>query len=63
MAVVPECKHDMFVSYAHIDDTPIVEESGWVSTIVDQLQQLLTRLLDSLPQCSPRRDSLVSVPA
>jgi hypothetical protein len=41
MAFVPGYKHDIFVSYAHVDDVPIVEGRGWVSTFVDQLRRFL----------------------
>jgi hypothetical protein len=41
MAFVPGYEHDIFVSYAHRDDEPVVEGRGWVSTFVDQLTQLL----------------------
>src|ERR1039458_2506488 len=45
MAFVPGYKHDIFVSYAQIDDTPIVEGRGWVSTFVERLQRFLAMRL------------------
>jgi nucleotide-binding universal stress UspA family protein len=45
MAFVPGYKHDIFVSYAHVDDVPIVEGRGWVSTFVDQLRRSLAMRL------------------
>jgi hypothetical protein len=45
MAFVPGYKHDIFVSYAHVDDVPIVEGPGWVSTFVDRLQRFLAMRL------------------
>ena len=45
MAFVPGYKHDIFVSYSHIDDIPIVEGRGWVATFVGQLQRLLAMRL------------------
>src|SRR5262249_36955171 len=42
MAFLAGYKHDIFVSYAHIDDLPIIAKSrGWVSTVVGDLQDLL----------------------
>ncbi len=35
MAYVPDCNHDVFVSYAHLDNQG---ESAWVSTLVQRLQ-------------------------
>ncbi len=46
MAFVPDYKHDIFVSYAHVDDLafPGVEK-GWVSTLVETLEILLAQKL------------------
>jgi hypothetical protein len=45
MAFVHSYDHDIFVSYAHVDDVPLVEGSGWVSTFVDRLRRLLAMRL------------------
>jgi hypothetical protein len=45
MAFVPGFEHDIFVSYARIDDVPIVEGRGWVSTFVYHLKALLAQRL------------------
>lgn len=45
MAFIPGYEHDVFVSYAHVDDQPFIEggaglgrSSGWVSTLVRHLK-------------------------
>ncbi len=41
---MPSNGHDIFVSYAHVDDDPMPGiESGWVSTFVDGLRKNLAR--------------------
>lgn len=45
MAFVPGYDHDIFVSYAHVDDVPLVDGGGWVSTFVQQLRRLLAMRL------------------
>lgn len=46
MAFVPGYEHDLFVSYAHVDDAPVLgAERGWVSTLVTTLQGLLAQQL------------------
>lgn len=51
MAFVPGCEHDIFVSYAHVDDMPFPgTEKGWVTTLVETLRILLAQKLG-------RRDS------
>jgi hypothetical protein len=49
MAVyVPDFKHDIFVSYAHVDDEPAEkgqEDTRWVTTLVYRLQVLLGKRL------------------
>ncbi|HEX5869125.1 MAG TPA: toll/interleukin-1 receptor domain-containing protein, partial [Longimicrobium sp.] len=43
-------KYDVFISYAHVDDAPLVKgEPGWVTTLVTTLRMLLAQKL-------PRRD-------
>jgi hypothetical protein len=38
MAYVPGCEHDVFVSYAHIDNEPItIGQRGWVDALADRL--------------------------
>jgi hypothetical protein len=46
MAFVPGCRHDVFVSYAHVDDKILPgAQSGWVCTLVDALSILLAEQL------------------
>ncbi len=46
MAFVPDYKHDIFVSYAHVDDLPFPGvDKGWVSTLVETLEILLAQKL------------------
>lgn len=41
-AYVPNCNHDVFVSYAHVNNKPLGEKKeGWVTTFVAQLRNLL----------------------
>jgi hypothetical protein len=44
MAYVPTYEHDIFVSYAHVDDEPIGgAEEGWVTCLVNNLDSLLAQ--------------------
>jgi hypothetical protein len=44
MAYANGYRHDIFVSYAHVDDKPLPGAStGWVSTLVDGLKVLLAQ--------------------
>ncbi len=46
MAYVPGCRHDVFVSYAHVDDLPFPGAgSGWVTTLIETLEVLLAQKL------------------
>jgi hypothetical protein len=46
MACVPGFEHDLFVSYAHIDDEPDVgQPHGWVTTLKDNLKARVDRRL------------------
>lgn len=46
MAYAPGARHDLFISYAHVDDVPSVGVAkGWVATLVYQLRQELAREL------------------
>lgn len=39
---VPNYEHDIFVSYAHIDNEPLFDaQAGWVTTLVNNLKNLL----------------------
>ncbi len=41
---VPNYKHDIFVSYAHVDNEPLAgAENGWVTTLINSLKILLTK--------------------
>jgi hypothetical protein len=45
---VPNCKHDIFVSYAHVDNEPLIgADKGWVTTLVNSLKILLGKKLGS----------------
>lgn len=45
---VPNCKHDIFVSYAHVDDEPLIDgDQGWVTTLINSLKVLLGKKLGS----------------
>jgi hypothetical protein len=50
MAFIPGYEHDVFVSYAHVDDRPFIDaaagqerSSGWVSTLVRHLKSELAQ--------------------
>jgi hypothetical protein len=49
MAFVPEYEHDLFVSYAHVDDRPFLDTPGperalgWVATLVRHLKNELAQ--------------------
>jgi len=46
MAYVPGYEHDIFVSYAHVDNQPAPNvQTGWVSTLVDGLRAYLGQKL------------------
>src|SRR5262245_26104108 len=43
MAYVTGYEHDVFISYAHIDDEPLEAEKGWVTTLAGDLKNALDR--------------------
>lgn len=43
MTYVSGYQHDVFVSYAHIDNEPVGTERGWVTTFVDYLRNVLNK--------------------
>src|SRR5271166_3762216 len=46
MAFVPVYNHDVFVSYAHIDDEPLVgAQRGWVTTLINNLEIVVRQKL------------------
>ena len=46
MSFVPDCHHDVFVSYAHRDDEPPLGcPHGWVTTLMTEVRRLLTEKL------------------
>lgn len=46
MTFVPGYEHDLFVSYAHIDNKPMSEDApGWVTMLVDKLETRLAQKL------------------
>ncbi len=51
MAFVPGCEHDVFVSYAHIDNEPLSgAKQGWISTFVRDVESVVRRKLFDRPQ-------------
>ncbi|WP_313951104.1 toll/interleukin-1 receptor domain-containing protein, partial [Accumulibacter sp.] len=51
MAFVPGCEHDIFVSYAHIDNEPLSgAQQGWVSTFVRDVESVVRRKLFDRPR-------------
>ena len=48
MAFVPDCEHDIFISYAHIDNDPDPGiDKGWVTTLVGILDTRLPKIVGS----------------
>jgi hypothetical protein len=48
MAFLSSYNHDVFVSYAHIDDEPLVgAQRGWVTTLIKNLQTVVRQKLGS----------------
>lgn len=46
MAFVPGCEHDIFVSYAHIDNEPLSgADEGWVTILVRNLETVVRQKL------------------
>lgn len=46
MGFVPGFKHDVFISYAHVDDVPPASvDTGWVTTLARELRRLLSEQL------------------
>jgi hypothetical protein len=45
MPFVPGYRHDVFVSYAHVDNEPVGADKGWVTTFVRNLETFLRRKL------------------
>ncbi len=46
MAFVPDFDHDIFISYAHVDDEPFAGgEPGWVTTLISYLTKRLNQLI------------------
>jgi hypothetical protein len=51
VAFVPGCEHDVFVSYAHIDNEPLSgAPQGWVSTFVRDVESVVRRKLFDRPK-------------
>jgi hypothetical protein len=43
---VPGYEHDIFVSYAHVDNQPFADnQAGWVTTLINHLKNLLSKKL------------------
>ncbi|HKH48565.1 MAG TPA: TIR domain-containing protein [Thermoanaerobaculia bacterium] len=57
MAYVPGFRHDIFISYAHVDDEPLFEEEhGWISSFHRELAVVLARKLGRRDSVSIWRD-------
>lgn len=57
MPYVPGYDHDVFVSYAHVDDQPLSsEEKGWVARLHEELRVSLARMLGRAETLSIWRD-------
>ena len=54
MAFIPGYNHDIFVSYAHVDNDPFGREQpeGWVATLVRLLKKLLDQRFGRPDHCS-----------
>lgn len=51
MAYVSGCEHDVFISYAHVDNVPLsVCDQGWISLLVQDIKKLLDQKLGR-PDC------------
>ncbi|HYU34563.1 MAG TPA: toll/interleukin-1 receptor domain-containing protein [Thermoanaerobaculia bacterium] len=60
MAYVPGFRHDIFISYAHVDDEPLFEEEhGWISSFHRELAVVLARKLGRPDSFSIWRDPKV----
>jgi hypothetical protein len=50
MSFIPEFEHDIFISYAHIDNEPLTEgQKGWIDRFHDVLQARVRQLLGAEP--------------
>jgi TIR domain len=46
MVFVPGYSHDVFVSYAHVDDEPLIgAQRGWVTTLINNLETVVRQKL------------------
>ena len=48
MAFVPNARHDVFVSYAHVDDAVLPGldiDNGWVTTLIESLMYRLDQMI------------------
>ena len=52
MAIVPNYKNDIFVSYAQIDDVPVLSDTGWVSSFVRHIEHRLDQRFGRAGICS-----------
>jgi hypothetical protein len=61
MPYVSGYQHDVFVSYAHIDNEPLGTERGWITNFVAYLKNLLDKGLGcrevAKRSCGPCRQS------
>ena len=49
MAYIPGFKHDIFISYAHIDNIPILDQQeGWVNTLYKNLKVMLDKRIGKM---------------
>ncbi len=62
MAYVPEYKHDLFISYAHVDDDPMgAARDGWVTTMFRELRSKLSQKLGRSDAFAPWKDDGLSL--
>ncbi len=65
MAYVPGCQHDIFISYAWVDNDPIIGiKIGWVSHLVDSLKKIIAQSIgrtDLIKLWMDRRDETAGI--
>lgn len=60
MTYVPGFEHDIFISYAHVDNTPVEEEEGWVTKLHSSLLALIPQKIGRAEGFSIWRDLKLS---
>lgn len=59
MAIIPGYEYDLFVSYAHADNSMDEEEEGWVAQFVNRLEAALRQRLGTSQELAIFRDRTV----